>query len=64
MKMAKAIIGAVTGGLTALFTALSDNGVTAQEWVGVAIATIGVLGVVYGVPNSSTTPVHPVPEPE
>lgn len=48
---AKAIVGAAVAGLTALGTALADNQVTTVEWVGVAVATLGALGIVYAVPN-------------
>jgi len=48
---AKAIVGALVAGLTALGTALADNQVTTVEWVGVAVATLGALGIVYAVPN-------------
>lgn len=55
-KSAKAIFGGATAGLTALFTALSDNGVTAQEWTGISLAVVGTLAVVYGVPNKPSAP--------
>lgn len=48
---AKAIVGALTAGLGALGTALTDGDVSAQEWVAVASATLVALGVVFGVPN-------------
>ena len=48
---AKAVIGGAVAGLTALGTALTDNQVTAAEWVGVAIAALAALGLVYAVPN-------------
>lgn len=48
---AKAIVGAAVAGLTALGTALTDDRVTTVEWVGVAVATLGALGIVYAVPN-------------
>ncbi len=51
---AKAIVGAAVAGLTALGTALADNQVTPVEWVTVAIATLGALGLVYAVPNRPT----------
>jgi len=47
----KAIVGALIAGLGSLSQALDDSGVTAQEWVSVAIATLVALGVVWGVPN-------------
>ncbi|MFG2165503.1 hypothetical protein [Micromonospora chersina] len=48
---AKSIIGGLVAGLTALGTALTDNQVTTSEWVGVAIAALAALGIVYAVPN-------------
>lgn len=48
---AKAIVGAAVAGLTALGTALADDQVTTSEWVGVAIAALAALGIVYAVPN-------------
>ena len=48
---AKAVIGGAVAGLTALGTALADDKVTTGEWVGVAVATLAALGIVYAVPN-------------
>lgn len=48
---AKALTGAAVAGLTALGTALTDNQVTGQEWVAVAIAALAGLGAVWAVPN-------------
>ena len=48
---AKAIVGGATAGLTALGTALADNHVTSAEWVGVAVAALAALGMVWAVPN-------------
>lgn len=50
---AKAFVGSAVAGLTALGTALADNGVTAQEWVGVALAVFATFGLVRQVPNSN-----------
>lgn len=47
----KALVGAAVAGLGSLYQALDDNGVVAQEWVAVAIATLAALGVVWGTPN-------------
>ncbi len=47
---AKAVVGAAVAGLSALYPAL-DGGVTVQEWVGVSVATLLGLGVVWAVPN-------------
>lgn len=48
--VAKAVAGGVAAGLAALAVAL-DGGVTAAEWVAVAVATLGGTGLVYTVPN-------------
>lgn len=42
------VIGAVVAGLGALGVALQDDVVTQGEWVGVAVATLTVLGTVFG----------------
>lgn len=52
----KAIVGGLVAGLTTLGTAMIDNTVTTVEWVAVAVAALGGLGVVYATPNRSTTP--------
>lgn len=51
---AKAIVGALVAGLTALSAALADGQVTEGEWIGVAVATLAAAGVVWGVPNKDT----------
>jgi hypothetical protein len=51
-KYAKAIIGALGAGLGALAAAYTDGAVTGPEWVAVAIAVVGTLGLVWGVPNA------------
>lgn len=53
MKYAKAAVGALVAGLTALGTALTDGTVTGVEWTVVAVATLVALGTVWGTPNSS-----------
>lgn len=52
-KYAKAIVAALTAGLGSLGTALADDTVTRVEWVGVGLALLGALGIVYLVPNKS-----------
>lgn len=47
----KAIVGGLVAGLTALGTAMTDDTVTTAEWVGVAVAALGALGIVYATPN-------------
>jgi len=49
----KAIYGAISAGLGSLAVAFADNHVTTQEWITVAIATLGAAGVVWGVPNAT-----------
>jgi hypothetical protein len=51
-EYAKAIGGAVLAGLGALYLALSDGSVSAQEWVGVAQTSLAAFAVVWGVPNA------------
>lgn len=55
-EYAKAIIGAVLAGLTALGTAIASAGVSPAEWVGVAIAVLATFGAVFGVGNRETAP--------
>ena len=54
-RYAKAIMGALAGGLAALGTALADGQVTATEWVVVAAGAVAGLGLVWGVPNKQDT---------
>ena len=51
MKYAKAVVGAVTAGSTALGFALADGSVSSGEGLGVALAVLAALGVVAKVPN-------------
>lgn len=57
-KYAKAIVAAVVAGGTALGTALADDVVTTGEWVGVALAVLGALGITYVVPNAKVSDVE------
>ncbi len=50
-KYSKAIVAALVAGLGTLGTALADDAVTSLEWVAIAGATLGALGVVWSVPN-------------
>lgn len=52
--IAKAIIGALIAGLTAIGTGLTDGGVSAQEWVAALVAFLVALGGIYAVPNAPT----------
>jgi hypothetical protein len=50
---AKAILGAALAGLTTLGTVWSDGEITGYEWVGVAVAVIGVGLGVRQIPNKA-----------
>jgi hypothetical protein len=52
-EYAKAIAGGILAGLGVLGMALSDDAVSAQEWVGVAVATLTAFATVWGVPNAA-----------
>lgn len=54
-KYAKAVVGALVAGLTALLPSL-DGGVTAAEWVTAVVAFLVALGVVWAVPNAPAEP--------
>ncbi len=55
-EYAKAIVGAVVAGLTALGTALTQNDdVSAAEWVGVLVAVVATFGGVYLKRNAPPT---------
>lgn len=54
----KALVASLTTGLGSLYQALDNDVVTAQEWVGVAIATLGALGAVWAVPNRDPEAKH------
>lgn len=53
LEYAKAIVGGILAGLGVLGTALTDDVVTASEWVGVAVATLTVFSAVFGIPNAA-----------
>lgn len=53
MKIAKAVVACAVAGLGVLGTALTDGAVTPTEWIGVVLAALAALGVVYTVPNKS-----------
>lgn len=53
---AKAVVGGLVAGLTALGTAMTDDTVTTAEWVGIAVATLGALSFVYATPNRDPQP--------
>jgi hypothetical protein len=55
----KAIIAAGTAGLIALQSALTEGRVSAQEWVTIALAAIGALGV--WAKSNADPPLPPMP---
>ncbi len=54
-EFAKAIVGGLIAGLSALAGAVGD-GVSAEEWITVAVATLAGLGIVYRTPNAHRRP--------
>lgn len=50
-EYAKAIVAALVAFLTALVTGLTDDHLTALEWVVAALAAVTAGGAVFGVPN-------------
>ncbi len=55
-EYAKAIVGALVAGLTALATAAGDGQINMGEGFAVAIAVVATFGGVFGVPNRPATP--------
>jgi D-arabinose 1-dehydrogenase-like Zn-dependent alcohol dehydrogenase len=53
-KYAKAIVAVLIAALTVVYTAVTDGAITGQEWVQIALAGLGALGV-YAIPNAPTT---------
>lgn len=53
---AKALVGALVAGLTALGTAAADGTLTGGEWVAAAVAALLALGAVWATPNRSAVP--------
>jgi len=49
-RYAKSIVAAAVAGLTVLAAALTDDTITTAEWVQIAVAVLGAIGV-YAVPN-------------
>ncbi|MET8050543.1 hypothetical protein ABZU75_23385 [Streptosporangium sp. NPDC005286] len=52
-SMAKSIVGGVAAGAASLVTAVDDGVIVYSEWVTIALAVLGALGVVYVVPNAA-----------
>ncbi|MFD9950946.1 hypothetical protein ACFWYW_59300 [Nonomuraea sp. NPDC059023] len=51
-SMAKAIVAAMSAGTGSLVIAMSDDVIVTGEWVTVALAVLGALGITYAVPNA------------
>lgn len=47
----KAVVAFLVGGLAVAYTALADDVITAQEWVGIALGALGTPAATYAVPN-------------
>lgn len=62
-KYNKAIFGAITAGLIMLKSVIKD-GITADEWLDVALAVLAPFGVVWAVPNSPTVSTSVVRKPD
>ena len=52
---AKALIGAVVAGLASAQQALDDGVISSAEGVGIAIATLTALALVWAIPNAEQT---------
>jgi hypothetical protein len=50
---AKSLIAAAVAFFGTLGVAYTDNTITSSEWLGIAIATLAALGIVYKVPNAT-----------
>jgi hypothetical protein len=46
----KAVVGALVAGLGSLYQALDNSGVSTQEWVAIALATLAGFGAVWSTP--------------
>ncbi|MGV9535026.1 hypothetical protein ACWEU6_21900 [Streptosporangium sandarakinum] len=54
-SMAKSVVGGVAAGAAALVTAVDDGVIVPGEWVTIALAVLGALGIVYVVPNAAAS---------
>jgi hypothetical protein len=50
-KYAKAVVGGIAAGATALGVALADNNITTQEGLTVIAAVLATYGLTWAVPN-------------
>lgn len=55
---AKALTGALIAGLASLQQSLDNDAVSAQEWTGIAIATLSGLALVWAIPNKDPEGEH------
>lgn len=58
-NMAKAVVAGVAAGTAALTVAVGDGVIVPGEWVTVALAVLGALGITYAVPNARPTQSDP-----
>lgn len=52
-RYAKAIVSALAAGSAAAVTAMGDGVIVTGEWVTIALAVLGALGITYVVPNAA-----------
>lgn len=57
---AKAIVAAAAAGTGTLVQAMADNDVVAGEWVTVALAVLGALGITAVIPNAERSDPRPI----
>jgi hypothetical protein len=53
-RYAKAIVGALVAAAGTWGTAIADGSITATEWSAIVVTALLSLGVIWGVPNTST----------
>ncbi|TMR18569.1 hypothetical protein ETD86_21510 [Nonomuraea turkmeniaca] len=58
-SFAKAIVSAAAAGTASLAVAMGDSVIETGEWVTVALAVLGALGVTYVVPNAAQSERRP-----
>lgn len=58
-RYAKAVVGAILAGLSALAPTIADGQITATDWVLAAIATFSAFGMIWAVPNAPAKPYAP-----
>lgn len=52
LSAAKAVVATAVAVVGTLYVAASDGVITQQEWIGVVMAAVGALALVFGVPNT------------